>query len=101
MPCNPDGEFLPPGTPATPPPPKSDDDWSPFPSCAGFKLVELLYTTAPLSNNVINRLLNIWTTTLIPHNDSAPIIDHTNLHAMIDTIKLGHMPWELLNLDSV
>ena len=76
------------------PPPKLDDDWSPFPLRAGFELAELLYTTALLSNNVTNRLLDIWTTTLIPHNDSVPILDHTDLHAMIDTIKLRHVPWE-------
>lgn len=94
MPCTPGGAFLPPATPPTPPLPKSDDDWSPFVLRAGFELSELLYTAAPLSNNVIDKLLDIWSATLVPHNDSAPILDHTDLHTTIDAIKLGHVPWK-------
>ena len=93
-PCTREGVFLPPRTPPTPCPPKSNDDWTPFTSRAGFELAELLYTTAPLSNNIIDKLLNIWSATLVPHNDSAPILDHADLHATIDAIKLGHVPWE-------
>ena len=63
-------------------------------SRAGFELAETLYTTAALSNDAIDRLLRIWTTTLIPHNNSPPITDYHDLHATIDTIKLGHVPWK-------
>ena len=80
--------------PPTPPPSKSNDDWTPFLSHAGFKLSEILYTTATLSHNTIDQLLNLWSTTLIPHNDSPPLIDHNDLHATIDAIKLGHVPWQ-------
>ncbi|KAF9790606.1 hypothetical protein BJ322DRAFT_1104263 [Thelephora terrestris] len=93
-PCRRDGEFLPPGTPPTPPPSKPDDDWSPFTSRAGFELAEIFYTTAALSNDTIDRILDIWAATLVPHNDSAPITDHHNLHSTIDAIKLGHVPWQ-------
>jgi len=80
------------GTPPTPPPPKSNDDWSLFVSRAGFELAEMLYTKAPLSNDTIDKLLSIWAATLVPHDDSAPIIDHNDLHSTIDAIKLGHVP---------
>lgn len=93
-PCSKDGQFLPPGTPPIPPPPKSNNDWSPFLSRAGFELAEVLYTTAALSNTTINQLLSIWSATLVPHNDLAPILDHRELHATIDAIKLGHVPWQ-------
>ena len=86
MPCGPDGTFLPPGTPPTPPPPKSCDDWSPFTSHAGFELVDLLYTAAPLSNSIFDRLLDIWSATLVPHNNSTPILDHADLHATINAV---------------
>ena len=43
---------------------------------------------------MIDNLLNLWTATLIPYNNSAPILDHNDLHATIDAIKLGHVPWQ-------
>ena len=73
---------------------KSGDDWSPFTSRAGFELAEILYTTAALSNDTIDRILDIWAATLVPHNNSAPLTDHHNLHSTIDAIKLGHVPWQ-------
>jgi len=69
------------------------DDWTPFVSRAGFETAEILYTTASLSNNVIDNLLSIWSATLAPHDDSAPIADHHDLHTTIDAIELGHVPW--------
>lgn len=73
---------------------KSADDWTPFVSRAGFELAEILYTKAHFSNDTIDRLLSIWSATLIPHGDSAPILDHDDLHSTIDAIKLGHVPWQ-------
>ena len=86
--------FLPPGTPPTLAPPKPDDDWAPFTLRAGFKLAEILYTTAPLSNNAIDTLLNLWNTTLVPHNNTAPFTDHKDVHSTIDAIKLDNVPWQ-------
>lgn len=93
-PCNQSGDFLPPGTPPTPLPPKSSDDWTPFTSRAGFELAEILYMTASLSNSIIDNLLSIWNATLAPHNDAAPFTDHEDLHATVDAIKLGDVPWQ-------
>ena len=93
-PCSQTGAFLPPGTPPTPPPPKSDDDWSPFASRAGFELAEVLYTTASLSNPIIDKLLDLWNATLVPHNDAAPFSDRKDVHSAIDAIKLGGVPWK-------
>jgi hypothetical protein len=80
--------------PPTPPPPKSGDDWTPFTSRVGFELAEILYTKAPLSNNTIDKLLSLWSATLVPHDDAAPIVDHDDLHSTIDAIKLGNIPWQ-------
>ena len=93
-PCDHTGRFLPPGTLPTLPPPKSNDDWTPFTSRAGFELAEILYRKAHLSQSAINQLLEIWTTTLLPHDDLPPITDHCDLHAQIDAIKLGDVPWK-------
>ena len=63
-------------------------------SCTGFELAEILYTAALLSNSIIDRLLSIWSATLIPHHDSPPITDHHDLHLTINAIELGHVPWK-------
>ena len=92
-PCNHYGNFLPPETPPTPPPPKSNDDWTPFTSREGFELTEILYLKAHLLQSIIDQLLDVWSATLIPHNDLPPITSHQDLHAQIDAIKLGNVPW--------
>ena len=73
---------------------KPNNDWTPFPSRAGFELAEILYNTASLSNSIIDKLLSIWSATLVPHGDSAPFLNHHDLHSTIDTIKLGDVPWQ-------
>ena len=56
-------------------------------------MVEILYTTASLSNSSTDVLLNLWNATLTPHGDSAPFVDHKDIHATINAIKLENMPW--------
>lgn len=80
--------------PPAPVPPKSNDDWTPFASREGFELADILYSKAHLSQSTINELLEIWTATVIPYDDSPPIANHNDLHAQIDAIKLGHVPWK-------
>jgi hypothetical protein len=93
-PCCQDGEFLPPGIPPPLLPLQSVDDWTPFISRAGFELAEILYMSASLSNSTVDKLLDLWSATLVPHNDSPPIVDHHDLHSTIDAVKLGNVPWE-------
>lgn len=85
--------FLLPGVPPIPPLQKSNEDWSPFDSRAGFELAELLYKKAELSQTNIDHLLNIWSATLAPHNDEPPIASFRDLHAQIDSIDLGVTSW--------
>lgn len=53
-----------------------------------------MYTKAALSKENIDRLLNLWNATLVPYNDSPPILDHNDLHSTIDAIKVGGVPWQ-------
>ena len=53
-----------------------------------------MYTKAALSNDNINKLLDLWNATLVPYDDSAPILDREDLHSTIDSIKLGSVPWQ-------
>ena len=92
--CDRNGVFLPPNTPPELPTPKSENDWSPFTSRAGFELADFLFTDAQLSQKKINHILELWAATLVPHNDSAPIASHLDLHRQIDAINLGDVQWE-------
>lgn len=76
------------------PPTKSNEDWSPFSSRAGFELAELLYKKAELSQPNVDQLLSIWSATLAPHGAEPPITSYRDLHAQIDAIDLGFVPWK-------
>ena len=54
---------------------KADNDWSPFKSRAGFELAEFVFADAELSWRKIDKLLELWAATLIPHGDSPPVIN--------------------------
>ena len=93
-PCNNDGTFLPPDAPpAQPPPPRSNEDWAPFSSRAGFELAELLYKEE-LSTSKIDQLLSLWSTSLAPYDAKPPISDHHDLHTQINSIDLNFIPWK-------
>jgi hypothetical protein len=96
--CDRHGAFLPPNAPPELPTPKADDDWSPFTSRAGFELTDLLFSEAELSQKKIDKLLELWAATLVPHGDSPPIINHQHLHQQIDKIALGDVRWENASL---
>jgi len=86
--------LIPPNTLPEVPTVKADDDWSPFASRAGFELAEFAFIDAELSQKKIDKLLELWAATLVPHNDSPPITNHRDLHQQIDAVKLGNIPWE-------
>ena len=92
--CDEHGVFLPPNVPPEPPMAKADDDWTPFTSRAGFELAEFLFTETELSRKKVDKLLELWAATLIPHDDSPPIASHQHLHQQIDAIRLGNAQWE-------
>ena len=73
-------------------------DWAPFTSRAGFELADFLFADSEMSQRRIDRILELWAATLIPHHDSPPIIDHLDLHRQIDAIPLGDIPWECFSL---
>lgn len=92
--CDKNGVFVPPNTPPDLPIPKAGHDWSPFTSQVGFELADFLFTDAQLSQKKIDHILKIWAATLIPHNDSAPIMNHLALHQQINAIDLSDVQWE-------
>jgi hypothetical protein len=96
--CDGDGTFLTPNTPPELPTVKANDDWSPFTSRAGFELAEFLFSEAELSQKKVDKLLELWAATLVPHGDTPPIANHQHLHQQIDAIELGDVKWENASL---
>jgi len=96
--CNEDGEFLITDTLPAPQIVQSQTDWFPFDSRVGFELADFVFTEAELSKKKINRLLELWAATLVPHHVPPPIADHVDLLRQIDSIPLGNVPWECFSL---
>ncbi|KAG1878456.1 hypothetical protein C8R48DRAFT_804965 [Suillus tomentosus] len=93
-PCDADGIYLPPGAPPPPPENVASDNWTPFRSRAEFETAEFLYTQNQMSAGQINRLLDLWASTLAKHNDRPPFADHHDLYAVIDSSPFGDVKWQ-------
>ena len=92
--CDRHGIPVPPGTLPEVRTVNTNDDWSPFQSRAGFELTEFMFTDSELSRRKIDKILELWAATLVPHGRSPPITNHRDLHRQIDAIELGNVRWE-------
>ncbi|KAG2105072.1 uncharacterized protein F5147DRAFT_654257 [Suillus discolor] len=93
-PCNMDGIFLLPGTPLPPLENVATDDWTPFHNHTEFETAEFLYTQNQMPAGQINRLLDLWVSTLAKHNDKPPFADHHDLYDVIDSSPFGDVNWQ-------
>jgi hypothetical protein len=53
-----------------------------------------MFTDIKISQRKIDKLLELWAATLIPHSNSPPITNHRYLHQQINAIQLGKVQWE-------
>lgn len=93
MPCDADGNFLPPNTPPPPevhPPPT---DWSPFQSRVEFELAELLFTQTEMSNAQFDRLMELWATDAAREGKEPPFSGSREFQGVIDSIE-GGVEWK-------
>ena len=74
-------------------PAKEQTDWTPFASRVGFKLTKLIFRDAELSHSHVDRLMDLWTASMIEVGGVAPFASGEDLLDQIDQIKLGHVPW--------
>lgn len=98
--CTEDGINLPLDTP--PPPRHSDrnsDDWAPFNNRTEFETAQFLYCQTQMSAPNIDKLLDLWASTLLKHNESPPFANHADLYNTIDSIPLGDVPWQSFSLE--
>jgi len=42
----------------------------------------------------VDELMDIWAATVAKHHEDPPFTDHQSLYAKIDSISLGHVPWQ-------
>ncbi|KAI5997114.1 hypothetical protein EDD15DRAFT_2387049 [Pisolithus albus] len=69
------------------------NDWYPFTSRVEFETAEFLFTDNQMPQAQVDRLLQLWTASLLPFNGQPPYTDHTDLHKVIDAIPHGDAVW--------
>ncbi|KAJ7483082.1 hypothetical protein B0H11DRAFT_1205027 [Mycena galericulata] len=99
LPCDADGNFLPPHAPAPPPPPPPNDGqdpdaWEPFPSRAAFDFAQYHFVELQTSERNINTALDIWAASVSEFGRSAPWANTAELYADIDRVRHGDAPWK-------
>ncbi|KAF8257336.1 hypothetical protein EI94DRAFT_1774510 [Lactarius quietus] len=98
MPCNKTGEYLPQGTPPSPPPVWSPNDWALYHDHVDFELTEFLYTKVQMSGKSIDTLSQLWHASFINHGIHPNNINlfewNDSLLATIDATPVGDVPWE-------
>jgi hypothetical protein len=81
-----------------PPPPRhagrAPDDWTPYRDRVEFETAEFLYCKTQMSASNIDTLMDLWGATLLPHGDSPPFANHSDLYQTIDSTELGGAPWQ-------
>ena len=97
-PCNEAGQSLPRGTPPSPPPIPSPNDWTPYRDRVDFELTEFLYTKVQMSGNSIDTISQLWRASLINHGIPSDDINlferNSDLLATIDSTPIGDAPWK-------
>ncbi|KAG1720676.1 hypothetical protein EDB19DRAFT_1917810 [Suillus lakei] len=93
-PCDENGTFLPPGSPPKPLSDKSPNDWTPYRNRVEFETAEFFFTENQTPAAQINRLLDLWASTLQKHDDKPPFADFRDLHKTIDKTPLGDVKWQ-------
>ncbi|KAG1796311.1 uncharacterized protein HD556DRAFT_1467804 [Suillus plorans] len=86
--------FLPPGSVPEPLSEKTPDDWTPFRNRTEFETAEFFFIENQTPATQINRLLDLWASTLTKHNDRPPFADYRDLYKTIDNIPVGDVKWQ-------
>ncbi|KAG1803414.1 uncharacterized protein BJ212DRAFT_1449906 [Suillus subaureus] len=92
--CDANGVFLPPGAPPLPPNNVDMNDWTPFRNHMEFEMAKFLYTQNQMPAGQIDRLLDLWASTLVKHGDKPPFADHRDLYQVIDSSPLRDVKWQ-------
>ncbi|KAF7372792.1 hypothetical protein MSAN_00485000 [Mycena sanguinolenta] len=99
LPCDADGEYLPPfSVPPPPPAPPADGQdptaWQPFSSRLEFDFADFHFTQLQSSEREVNKALDLWAASVTQFGGHVPWNNAAELYATIDSIQSGHMPWK-------
>ncbi|KAG2030826.1 hypothetical protein BDR03DRAFT_936547 [Suillus americanus] len=86
--------FLPPGSPPKPLSDKSSSDWTPYQNHIEFETAEYFFVKNQTPAAQVNKLLDLWASTLKKHNDKPPFTDCRDLYKTIDKTPLGDVKWQ-------
>ncbi|KAJ6506530.1 hypothetical protein C8R45DRAFT_508629 [Mycena sanguinolenta] len=98
LPCDRDGQYVPPFTPPPPrPAPPADGSdpaaWSPFASRLEFAFADFHFSTAQSSAANISTALDLWAAAAIESGVTIPWNNPTEMYETIDAINDGNAPW--------
>ena len=93
LPCDPNGNPLPLGTPP-PPRPLPETPWYPFVDGVQFKTADFLYRRAEMSAGNINELLDLWAELMETGDATSPFKSHDHVYETIDATHHGDAPWK-------
>ncbi|KAH9993136.1 hypothetical protein BJV74DRAFT_877811 [Russula compacta] len=101
IPCNLNGNFLPPHTPPPPHVPAGGallNPWHPFGSWTEFDFTHYHFVEVQSSEGNINKALNMWATTVMEFGHNALWKNATQLYQTINNIRHGDMLWKLYHV---
>ena len=101
IPCDSNGNFLPPHTPPPPHVPAggaSPNPWHPFGSRTEFDFAHYHFIEVQSSEGNINKALDMWAATVMEFGHDAPWKNATQLYQTIDNIQHGDAPWRLYSV---
>ncbi|KAE9384676.1 hypothetical protein BT96DRAFT_1096548 [Gymnopus androsaceus JB14] len=93
LPCNSEGNFLPPNTHPSPPEPAPPDDWTPFEHRMEFELADFLFREEQMSAGKISKLMHIWAAYNAGKGEP-PFANPKELYETIDRTAVGDVPWQ-------
>ncbi|KAN0125682.1 hypothetical protein V8E52_000889 [Russula decolorans] len=96
LPCDANGNLLPPGTPPPPPQPLPETPWEPYANSVQFKTADFLYRRAEMSGGNIDELLDIWAESMMESGEDPPFKSHEHMYETIDATRHGDAPWNCL-----
>ena len=96
MPCDKDGQILPPNSPPPSWEPRAQDNFFPFKSLESFLLADLLFWRNKMPRQQIDDLIECWARSL-PDSDP-PFANADDLYSTIDSSDLGNIPWQSFSI---
>ena len=99
QPCSEDSANLPLNTPS--PPWHTNlqpDDWTPYRDQIKFETAQFIYCQTQMLVPNINKLLDLWASTLLKHNEPPPFANHLDLYNTIDSTPLGNVAWQSFSI---